>query len=340
MGGRIWQVLAALILTIVWSAPGAAVTLDLVKQRGELNCGVAGGVRGFSDADETGRWQGLNVDICRALAAAVIGSSEKVAYVPLTEKAPLTALMSGRVDLIVMDTPWTLTLDSSLGIRVVGTSYYDGQSFMVQTRLGRKSALELEGASVCVPGGEGLEDHFNEYVKEHDIRVKSIRHETFSQAARVFANGGCDVLTGNRTRLYGFRQSLERPGAYLVLPEVISREPLGPIVRRGDDGWFAIVRWVLHALIIAEEYGITSASVDEALKKNDDPRISALLGQTAPIGRGFGLDDRWAYRIIKQVGNYGEVFERNVGHLSSLKMDRGLNALWNRGGLHYAPPIP
>jgi general L-amino acid transport system substrate-binding protein len=190
MGGRIWQVLAALILTIVWSAPGAAVTLDLVKQRGELNCGVAGGVRGFSDADETGRWQGLNVDICRALAAAVIGSSEKVAYVPLTEKAPLTALMSGRVDLIVMDTPWTLTLDSSLGIRVVGTSYYDGQSFMVQTRLGRKSALELEGASVCVPGGEGLEDHFNEYVKEHDIRVKSIRHETFSQAARVLPMGG------------------------------------------------------------------------------------------------------------------------------------------------------
>lgn len=334
----IWQLLAVPVFLVGFVISASAFTLDMVKQRDELNCGVVSGVPGFSTTDEMGRWQGINVDICRAIAAVTLGDRDKVKYVALTEKTQLTALLSGRVDVLSMNIPWTLTLDTSLGLHVVGVTYYGGQSFMVRKRLGIKSALQLEGATVCLQKGTEEETQLADYFREHDIRYKSIGLDNLQQAAREFVNGSCEVITGDRSRLHSLRLSFDRADDFLVLPEVISREPLGPIVRQGDDGWFTIVRWTLFAMLVAEEYGLAADNVDAALNSTD-PRIRTFLGLQGTTGKGLGLDDRWAYRIIKQVGNYAEVFEGNIGQHSALKMDRGLNALWNRGGLHYAPAL-
>ncbi|MBE0582889.1 MAG: transporter substrate-binding domain-containing protein, partial [Desulfofustis sp.] len=250
----------------------------------------------------------------------------------------LTALLSGSVDLLSAMIPWTLTLDTSMGLLVAGVSFYDGQSFMVKRRLGVKSALELEGATICLHNGQQKQDHLSDFFREHEIRFSSTDFDSLEGAARELVNGRCEVITGNRSRLYGLRLSLDRADDYIILPEVISREPHGPIVRQGDDGWFVIVRWVLFALLTAEEYGLTSETIDAALA-DPDVRVQNFLGQTGNFHKGLGLEARWAYQAIKQVGNYAEIFERTIGHQSTIKMERGLNALWNRGGLHYAPPM-
>jgi general L-amino acid transport system substrate-binding protein len=335
---KVWQLLVISFVVFGGAFGGQAFTLEMVKQRDVLNCGVRAGIRGFANPDETGRWQGLDVDICRAVAAAVLGDADKVKFVVLPEQAQLTALLSGSVDLLSAMIPWTLTLDTSMGLLVAGASFYDGQSFLVKRRLGVKSALELDGATICLHDGQQKQDHLSDFFQEHEIRFSSTNFDSLERAARELVNGRCEVVTDNRSRLYGLRLSLERADDYVILPEVISREPHGPIVRQGDDGWFAIVRWVLFALLTAEEYGLTSDTVDAAMA-DPDVRVQTFLGQTGNFHKGLGLDARWAYQVIKQVGNYAEVFERNIGHQSTIKMDRGLNALWNRGGLHYAPPM-
>ncbi|MEE4312905.1 MAG: transporter substrate-binding domain-containing protein [Desulfofustis sp.] len=335
---RCWQLLIGLIVLIGGASGAQAFTLETVKQRDLLNCGVTAGVRGFATADETGRWQGLDVDICRAVAAAVLGDAEKVKFVALPQQAQLTALLSGTVDMLSAMIPWTLTIDSSMGLLVTGISFYDGQSFLVKKRLGVKSALELDGATICLPEGRRRQDHLNDFFREHELRFTSTGHDTLELATRELVNGRCEVITDSRSRLYSLRLLLEHGDEYLVLPEVISREPHGPIVRQGDDGWFAIVRWVLFTLLTAEEYGLRSDTID-TVTADTDPRVQDFIGQTGNFHKGLGLDARWAYRIIKQVGNYAEIFERTVGHQSTMGMDRGLNALWNRGGLHYAPPM-
>lgn len=330
--------LSIAVFVVLVATAASAVTLDVVKQRDELYCGVTAGLPGFSSPDETGRWHGLNVDICRAIAAAVLGDNRKVKYVPLTETTRLAALMSGKVDLLSMNIPWTMTIDTALGLHVTGVSFYDGQSFLVGKRLGVKSALELEGATICLQKETGAENTLADYFEEHNIRYTTVGFASLQLAAKNFFDGGCQVLSADRSRLFALFRSFEGAAEYAVLPEVISREPLGPIVRQGDDGWSNVVRWVFFALLTAEEYGVTSDNIDSLVAGNGS-RIPVLLGLVGNTGRGLGLTERWGYQVIKQVGNYGEIFERSVGQQSDLKMDRGLNALWNRGGLHYAPPL-
>ena len=335
---RCRQLLIVLIVLVGGAAGAQAFTVEVVKQRDLLNCGVTAGMRGFSTVDETGRWQGLDVDVCRAVAAAVLGDAEKVKFVALSEQAQLTSLLSGAVDVLSAKIPWTLTVDSAMGLLVTGASFYDGQSFLVKKRLGVKSALELDGATICLHNGQRAQNHLGDFFREHEIRFRSVEFDTLELATRELVGGRCEVITDSRSRLHNLRLLLEHGDDYVILPEVISREPHGPIVRQGDDGWFAIVRWVLFALLTAEEYGLRSDTID-AQESDADSRLQDFIGQTGNFHKGLGLDARWAYRIVKQVGNYAEIFERSVGHQSTIGMDRGLNALWNRGGLHYAPPM-
>ncbi len=339
MRGSICQLLAVPLMMFLISGFAEAFTLDAIKQRGQLHCGVVAGVPGFSNPDEMGRWHGFNVEICRALAAATLGNADQVKYLSVNETTYATALLSGRVDVLSMPIPWSLTLDTAMGAHIATAAFYDGQSFLVRKRLGIKSALELEGATVCVQKQATDRIHLDDYFREHDIRIRVVESEELQKSAREFVGGRCDVLTGNRSRLHRLRVSFDRADDFMVLPEVISREPFGPIVRQGDDGWFNIVRWTVFALLTAEEYGLSSTTVSAAVD-SDDPRIRSFLGSTGAIGRGLGLQDRWAYQIIEQVGNYAEIYERTVGQQSPLRMDRGLNALWHRGGLHYPPAIP
>jgi len=316
----------------------AAPTLDSVQKHGHVKCGVNTGLPGFSNADKDGNWTGLDVDICRAVAAAVLGDARKVRFIPLTAKERFTALQSGEVDLLSRNTTWTLTRDSSLGINFAGVSYYDGQGFMVSKGLGVKSARELDGAAVCILAGTTSELNLADYFRTHKMKYQPVVFDTSDQTVRGFESGRCDVLTSDQSQLYGQRIKLAKPDDAIVLPEIISKEPLGPVVRQGDDGWFNIVKWTLNAMLNAEELGVSAENVDQ-MKKSDNPAIKRLLGLEGIRGKGLGLSDNWAYNIIKQVGNYGEVFERNVGQGSPLKIKRGLNALWNNGGLQYGPPI-
>jgi general L-amino acid transport system substrate-binding protein len=312
--------------------------LEAVKAKGFLQCGVNTGLPGFSNADAKGTWTGLDVDICRAVAAAVLGDADKVKYTPLTAKERLTAVQSGEVDLLSRNTTWTLTRDTSLGLHFAGVSYYDGQGFMVKKGLGVKSALELDGAAVCILAGTTTELNLADYFRTHKMNYQPVVFDTGDQTVKGFEAGRCDVLTSDQSQLYGLRIKLAKPEEAVVLPEIISKEPLGPVVRQGDDAWFNIVRWTLFAMINAEELGIRSANVDE-MKGSTNPEVRRLLGLEGIKGDGLGLDDDWAYRIVKQVGNYGEVFERNVGKGSPLGIVRSLNALWQNGGLQYAPPV-
>jgi general L-amino acid transport system substrate-binding protein len=327
----------ALVLTLTQPA-WAGATLEAVKQRGFVQCGVNTGLPGFSNADEKGNWTGLDVDVCRAVAAAIFGGADKVRFTPLTAKERLTAVQSGEVDLLSRNTTWTLTRDTSLGIHFTGVTYYDGQGFMVSKALGVSSARELDGAAVCILAGTTTELNLADYFRTHGMTYDPVVFDTADQTARGFEAGRCDVLTSDQSQLYGLRIKLAEPDKAMVLPEVISKEPLGPAVRQGDDDWFNIVRWTLYALINAEELGVTSGNVDE-MKSSSNPEVRRLLGLEGIKGSGLGLPDDWAYQIIKQVGNYGEIFERNVGAGSPLKIERGLNALWKDGGLQYAPPI-
>jgi general L-amino acid transport system substrate-binding protein len=328
---------AALLLTLAQTA-SAGATLDAVKARGYLQCGVNTGLPGFSNADEKGNWTGLDVDVCRAVAAAVFGDASKVRFTPLTAKERLTAVQSGEVDLLSRNTTWTLSRDTSQGLHFTGISYYDGQGFMVSKALNVKSARELDGAAVCILAGTTTELNLADYFRTHGMDYEPVVFDTADQTARGFEAGRCDVLTSDQSQLYGLRIKLAEPDKALVLPEVISKEPLGPVVRQGDDDWFNIARWTLFALVNAEELGVTSGNVEE-MKSSTNPEVRRLLGLEGATGTGLGLADDWVYQIVKQVGNYGEVFKRNVGADSPLKIERGLNALWKGGGLQYAPPF-
>ncbi len=313
----------------------SADTLESVKGKGFVQCGVSTGLPGFSNADKSGNWKGLDVDVCRAVAAATLGDASKVKYTPLTAKERFTALQSGEIDLLSRNTTWTLTRDASLGLNFAGVNYYDGQGFMVSKNLGVKSALELDGAAVCIQAGTTTELNLADYFRENGMKYKAITYDTSDATVKGFEAGRCDVLTSDQSQLYALRIKLKDPKSAIVLPEVISKEPLGPVVRQGDDKWFNIVKWALFAMVNAEEMGVTSKNVD-SMKNSKNPAIARLMGGQ---GEKLGLPDDWAYNIIKQVGNYGESFERNVGMGSPLKISRGLNALWNKGGLQYAPPI-
>ncbi|MCF8478865.1 MAG: amino acid ABC transporter substrate-binding protein [Rhodospirillum sp.] len=315
----------------------AAETLDAVKGRGELVCGVSTGLPGFSVPDDKGAWTGIDVDTCRAVAAAVLGDANKVKFVPLTAKERFTALQSGEIDMLSRNTTWTATRDTSLGLNFAGVNYYDGQGFMVMKSLGVKSAKELSGASVCIQSGTTTELNLADYFRLNGMEYSSVVFDTSDQTIQGFEAGRCDMLTSDQSQLYSLRTKLPDPSAAMVLPEVISKEPLGPVVRQGDDEWFNIVKWSLFAMVNAEEFGITSANVDE-MKDSKDPNVGRLLGTQDELGPQMGLDKEWAYNIVKQVGNYSEMFERTVGMGSPLEIARGLNALWSNGGIMYAPP--
>jgi general L-amino acid transport system substrate-binding protein len=318
----------------------AGKDLDVVKARGQLICGVAvGGIAGFMTVDSQGKWTGMNVDICRAISAALFGDSEKVKYVPVSGQQRFTALQAGEVDLLSNNSTWTLTRDTALGLDFVGVTYYDGQGFMVPKKLGVKSAKELNGASICVLTGSTSELNIADYFRTNKMTFKPVLFEDPDQSRAAFFSGRCDAYSGDQARLYATRvANAPNPDDYVVLPEIISKEPLGPVVRHGDNQFADIVRWTQYAMIEAEEYGITSKNVDEMLK-SENPTIKRILGVTPGMGKALGVDEKWVYNIIKQVGNYGESFDRNVGMGSPLKVERGQNALWTQGGLQYAPPI-
>jgi general L-amino acid transport system substrate-binding protein len=316
--------------------------LDAIKARGSLNCGVGIGTAGFMLADSQGKWRGLSVDVCRAVAAALFGDADKVRYVPLTSQQRFTAVQSGEVDMVMGNATYTLTRDTALGLDFTGVYYYDGQSFLVPKKLGVKSARELSGATVCVAPGTTTELNLADYFRANKMTFKPVVIEKVEEVRAAFFSGRCDVYTNDSSSLYATRAANVPPPAtaedFIVLPEIISKEPLAPAVRHGDNQFADIVRWSQYAMIEAEEYGISSKTVDEMLK-SDNPSIKRILGVTPGMGKALGVDEAWVVNIIKQVGNYGESFERNVGSGSILKIDRGLNNLWTKGGLQYAPPI-
>ncbi len=332
------RVLTAFAAAALLSSAANASTLDDVRKKGNVTCGVSTGLPGFSLADNKNQWAGLDVDVCRAVATAVFGDASKVKYTPLTAKERFTALQSGEIDMLSRNTTWTLTRDASLGMNFAGVNYYDGQGFMVSKNLGVKSARELDGAAVCLQAGTTTELNLADYFREHKMKYKAVVFDTSDQSVKGFESGRCDVMTSDQSQLYALRIKLSKPGNAVVLPEVISKEPLGPVVRQGDDAWFNIVKWSLFAMVNAEEMGITSANVDE-MKSSTNPGIKRLLGVEGDMGKKLGVNADWAYQIIKQVGNYSESFERNVGMGSPLKIARGLNALWSKGGIQYAPPV-
>ncbi|CZF86186.1 amino acid ABC transporter substrate-binding protein [Grimontia marina] len=313
-------------------------TLEKVKKAGVISCGVSTGLPGFSNPNASGEWEGIDVEFCQAVAAAVFGDKSKVKYVPLTAKERFTALQSGEIDLLSRNTTWTLQRDGTLGLNFVGVNYYDGQGFMVKKDLGVKSALELDGASVCVQSGTTTELNLSDYFRSNGMSFKPVVYDTYDATVKGFESGRCDTLTTDQSGLYASRIKLADPDSALVLPEIISKEPLGPVVRQGDDNWFNIAKWTLNTMINGEEFNITSTNVDEMVKSKD-PNIRRILGQDGPKGKGLGLNDDWGYQVIKQVGNYDESFQRTVGTDSPLKISRGVNALWSDGGILYAPPI-
>jgi len=316
-----------------------ANTLDVVKKRGYVQCGVTTGFAGFSAPDSKGQWKGLDVDMCRAVAATVFGDASKFKAVPLNSQQRFTALQSGEIDVLTRNTTVTQQRDTALGAIAAGVNFYDGQGFLVPKSLGVKSAKELNGATVCMQTGTSNENTMADWARAHNVKYKPVVIEQFNEVVNAFASGRCDVFTTDASGLASIRISkMKNPDDYVVLPEIISKEPLGPFVRQGDDGWLNIVKWSLDAMIEAEELGVTSKNVDQELKSNN-PNVKRLLGVTPGAGKNMGVDDKWAYNIVKQVGNYGESFERNVGMGSPLKIQRGLNALWTNGGLMYALPI-
>lgn len=317
----------------------AGSTLDAVQKKGFVQCGISDGLPGFSYADAKGNYLGLDVDVCRAVAAAVFGDASKVKFSPLTAKERFTALQSGEVDILSRNSTWTSSRDAAMGISFTGVTYYDGQGFLVNKKLGVTSAKELDGATVCIQAGTTTELNLSDYFRANGLKYTPITYDTSDESAKSVEAGRCDVLTSDQSQLYAQRIKLAAPNDYVVLPEVISKEPLGPAVRQGDDEWFKIVRWTLFAMLNAEELGVDSQNVVETAKTTKNPDIARLLGSEGEFGKDLKLPKDWAVQIIKQVGNYAETFNRNVGAGSELKIDRGLNAQWNKGGLQYAPPV-
>lgn len=321
------------------TSAAAGPTLDAVRQRGEIVCGVNTGVGGFSIADSSGQWTGLTTDFCRAVSSAVLGDAAKEKFVPLSPQQRFTALQSGEVDMLTMAATWTLTRDASLGLLYAGVYFYDGQGFLVPKSLGLKSATELDGASICTATGTTSELNLADYFRANKITFTPVVFEAQNEARAAFFSGRCQAFSADMSILSSVRISdAPNPDDWQILPEMISKEPLGPVVGRNDLEWFTIAKWTLMALIEAEELGVTSQNVDQ-MKESQDPGIQRLLGTSGDLGEKLGLDAGWAYRAIKRSGNYGEMFERNVGPNTPLRMERGANALWSKGGLMYAMPV-
>jgi len=331
--------LAAAVCVALGGPVYAGPTLDKVKQAGQISCGVPTGIAGFAAPDNQGRWSGFDIDICRALSAAIFGVADKIKYVPLTAQQRFTALQSGEVDILSNNTTDTLQRDTALGLNFAPVVFYDGQGFMVPKKLAVKGAKELNGATICVAPGTTTELNLADYFRANKMDFKPVVIEKLDELYAAFFSGRCDVITGDASGLAAQRIGrASNPDDYVVLPDRISKEPLAPVVRHGDDEWNDIVRWVVYALIEAEEKGVTSKNVDDMLK-NEDPNIKRMLGVTPGMGKALGLDEKWAYNEIKLVGNYGEIFDRTLGKDTELKFERGLNDLWTRGGLMYAMPF-
>jgi len=333
---------AGLVATLGLSAmpAHAGKTLDTIKQRGQLICGVNTGLAGFSQTDNQGGWTGLDVDVCKAIAAAVLGDASKIKWVPLTAQQRFTALQSGEIDILSRNTTWTLTRDASLGMHFTGTTYYDGQGFMVPVKTKITSAKQLKGATVCVQSGTTTEKNLTDYSRANNLGLKPVVFEKQEAATGAYFSGRCAAFTTDASGLASIRnKEAKDPKEHIILPELISKEPLGPSVRRGDDEWFAIVKWVVFGLIEAEEYGVTQANVEKMMNESQDPVVMRITGKSEDTGKLLGLDKDWMVKALKAVGNYGEIFERNCGPKSSLGLPRGSNNLWSKGGFMYAPPV-
>ncbi|MCL5778940.1 amino acid ABC transporter substrate-binding protein [Limibaculum sp. FT325] len=317
-----------------------AATLDDVKAKGFVQCGVATGVPGFAFTDASGEWDGFDVSMCRAVAAAIFGDPKAIKFTPTTGKTRFTALASGEVDLLFRNTTWTLSRDTDLKLDFVGVNYYDGQGFMVPKSLGVSSAKELDGATVCIQTGTTTELNLADFFRANSISYEPVPIETNAEATQKYLAGACDVYTTDASGLAATRSTFEAPGDHVILPEIISKEPLGPAVRHGDSEWADIVRWTLNALVVAEEFGVNSGNVDQlASAPTDNPEVNRLLGTEGEYGAMMGLPKDWAVKVVKGVGNYGEIFDRTIGPDTPIGLARGLNALWTQGGILYAPPF-
>lgn len=332
-------VASAVALLVAGSAHAASGdTLAHVKKKGYIQCGVNDGLPGFSSPDAKGQWSGMDVDTCRAVAAAVFGDASKVKFTPLGGKERFTALQSGEVDILSRNTTWTMSRDTTLGLKSTATTYYDGQGFMVNKSLGVKSAKELDGATICTEGGTTTEMNLADYFRANNLKFKAVVFDNTDQTVKGFESGRCDVLTSDKSQLFAVRVKLAKPDDVTILPEIISKEPLGPMVRQGDEQWELLVKWSVFAMINAEELGVNSKNADQ-MKTAGSPDVKRLLGLDAPDGTTLGAVKDWGYQIVKQVGNYAEVYDRNVGKDSPLKITRLENRLWNQGGFLYAPPV-
>jgi general L-amino acid transport system substrate-binding protein len=334
-----YTIITAAAAALLASSTAGAGTLDDVKAKGFVQCGVSQGLPGFSNPDEKGNWTGIDVDVCRAVAAAVFSDATKVKYTPLSAKERFTALQSGEVDLLSRNTTWTLVRDTALGLDFVGVNYYDGQGFMVRKDLGVKSALELGGASVCVNIGTTTELNMADFFRSNNMKYEPVVFEKADEVVAAYDSGRCDTYTTDQSGLAAQRIKLKEPDAHMILPEVISKEPLGPVVRHGDNGWGDVVRWSLYAMLEAEEYGVSSKNVEKMRQSSGNPVIKRLLGSEGELGSSLGVPNDWAYNIINQVGNYAEIFDRNVGPNTTLQLPRGVNNLWKNGGIQYPMPV-
>lgn len=330
---------STLVVATFLAGSATAGTLDDVKARGQLNCGVSEGVPGFSIPDASGRWVGLDVDICRAVSAAIFNDDDKIKFVSLSSKQKVLAVVTGQVDVTSRTTTWTMQRDTKEGVDFTTIVYYDGQAFMVRKDLGVKSATELNGATVCVTSGTTTELNLADFARANGIKFEPVVFEGKKEAVNAYKSGRCDALTTDYSQLAAFRTTFPDAAQHVILPEMISKEPLAPLVKHGDNQWKDLFTWVVNGLVEAEEYGVTKANVDQMKAESKDPNIQRMLGVSGDYGSFIGLGKEWLYQAIKATGNYGEIFERNLGSGSELKMDRGKNALWTKGGVLYVPPL-
>jgi general L-amino acid transport system substrate-binding protein len=339
MKRKLLSLVVATAASIGLASAASAGTLDDVKAKGFVQCGVSTGLIGFAQADDQNKWSGLDVDYCRGVASAIFNDPEAVKFTPLTAKERFTALQSGEVDVLSRNTTWTMSRDTGLGLKFAGVTYYDGQGFMVKKALGVTSALQLGGASVCTQTGTTTELNLADYFRANNLTYEVVAFEKNDEVRAAYEAGRCDVYTTDQSGLYAERLKFANPDDHVILPEIISKEPLGPVVRQGDDQWFNVIKWTYFALLNAEELGVTQANIDDMKANSTNPEIRRLLGVEGAFGEAIGLSNDWVVQILKGVGNYAEIFNRNVGPDSKLGIARGKNALWNQGGLQYAPPI-
>ena len=335
---RLISACLGLAFALVLPGTADAATLQDVEQRGTLNCGVNEGLAGFSEADEKGEWAGMDADFCRAIASAIFGDPKKVTFTPLSATDRFGALQDGKIDVLSRNTSWTAERDTAMGLQFSVVTYYDGQGFLVRRSLGVVSALQLGGAAICLQTGTTTELNVADYFRSNDMQYEVVAFETADDLVAAYDKQRCDAFTADSSRLYAERLKLSNPDEHVVLPEIISKEPLGPVVRQGDDQWLNIIKWVHFAMVNAEELGVNSTNIEE-MKVSTNPAIRRLLGAEGDFGKSLGVSNDWAYNIIRHVGNYEEVFQRNVGANTPLGIARGVNALWSRGGIQYAPPI-